>query len=495
MFTLSIEQFRPVHSDSKYNVCCAVPGSGKTTVLVARAERLAKAGAKVLVVTFSNKAANDVEHRIVPEARKNITVKTIHAYCYDIIRSNWPLVGEYFGYDDWPKEASLATENGEKLLYQKIFGDSDFKKFYKDLQYLRSLCIDLTMIPGLMNKGVYFGTIKLPHVEKCIRFEHERLSSGMVLFDDMISLVGKLLHLPNISSKAVSAYEHLLVDEAQDTNSAQWDVLRVLLHHCETNLVVGDVNQAIYGFRGAEGSGFKYFINLPCAVLFTLQRTYRSRDKIVRFANFIVPDKISKIITNKEGGDIRFTKYEDLKDEVSTVVSKLKEDTCILARTNDYLIPFEAALIEAGIPYKGDSLYRSGILSKVLATIDVDNPKESVKERLIWNGTTDDELKVLRAINKSLNNGKTLDDLIQMKTAADALVGNAVTLSTGHAAKGLEWNHVFIVGANRGMIPHKLATDLKEEKNLFYVMVTRGRESVEVSYTDYPSDLIKEHLK
>ena len=491
---LSAEQVKPVHSDSKYNVCCAVPGSGKTTVLVARAERLAKSNDKVLIVTFSNKAATEVEHRVPAKYKQNITVKTIHAYCYDIIKNNWGLLGEYFGYDEWPETSTLANELIEKELYVSLYGDNSFKQFYKNLEFVRSLGIDMTLIPNLLTKGVYFGNIRLCDIEKCIKFEHYRFSKGVILFDDMISLVGRILQLPNITSRLIANYDHLLVDEAQDTNQAQWDVLRVMIYHCKTSLIVGDVNQAIYGFRGAEGSGFKYFINLPSAVIFTLKRTYRSKSKIVEFANKIVPNKISQIIANKDGGFVKIVKYDDSAHEIDSVTSNIQGNTCIIARTNDYLIPFELKLIEKGIGYCGDSFYRNPLLGKILEDIDPENALSSVRSRLNEPTTTDDEIKVLRNIKKALKHGKTIQDIYDTKEASQSLIDSYVALSTGHAAKGLEWNHVRIVGANVGMIPHKLATDITEEKNLFYVMATRGKESVEVSYTDIPSEFIKEHI-
>jgi len=243
---LTREQSKPVNSDCRVNVCLACPGSGKTTVLVARAERLWRETREpILIVTFSNDACNNIIKKLAPEAKASIVVKTIHSFCYDIVKTYWKEVHGIMGGDRWPNEPRLITKEQEIGIISNMFEGDNASALYETFAYMRDLGTNPEHILSLFKKRVYFEKIRQIDIEKFIEFERTRKSTGLITFDDMIDIAEVLIPLPYIATELSRKYSHILIDEAQDTSDQQWKILRPMVLNSCTSLVVGDYNQCM----------------------------------------------------------------------------------------------------------------------------------------------------------------------------------------------------------------------------------------------------------
>ncbi len=492
--TLTHEQLKVVLSNCKVNTCLAVPGSGKTTVLTRRVERLwQETKEPILVCTFSNKAVKDITKKIDPEILQYVKIQTIHSLCYNIVKSYWSVVGELIGGDEWPKEPVLVDKIKELELIDDFLKDKDKSKFYDKLEEFRAFNMSPHIILRLFKKGVYFGKFSQQDIEVWAKYEKYRLAKGYINFDDMAELAAMIMPIPEVAIGTSKLYRHILIDEAQDTSEAQWTVLRPLVAHAETVLVVGDVNQSVYGWRCADGSVLSGLGYLQNSVVFKITESFRSGSLVAKFANMIVRDKSSQIRTKNEPSTFTVTRKESREEEVDYVLSKADKDTAIISRTNSYLEAFERECIRRQINYTGSSFYRSLHIRNLWRTIsNFDDDKNMIEfiekgycENITYTNIEREDFKLaVRIIKKEgVSTFKELMDKSNSMNDEEAL-----TLTTGHAAKGLEWPKVFVVGCHNGQIPHRLSTDDDEERNLFYVCVTReAGKGLEITYVKDPS--------
>lgn len=488
---LTKEQSKPVHSDCRINVCLACPGSGKTTVLIARAERIWRESKEAtLIVTFSNDACNNIAKRLAPEAKACITVKTIHSFCYDIVKTYWKELNDVLGGDYWPQEPTLITKEQEIKIIQETFNSDNAVKLYDLFAYMRNLGTNPEHILSLFKKKVYFEKIKQSDIEKYIEFERIRKSKGLITFDDMINLSEVLIPLPFVATELSRKYNHILIDEAQDTSDQQWKILRPMVLNCETSLVVGDYNQSIYGWRNADGSILLNMGQMKHAVTFRLSKSFRSGSLIANLANKICYDKSSQIIPQDHLGKVQVMKFQSADEEVAWALETVDKTTAIVSRTNSYLEKFERQCIEKDICYLGKSFYRADHIDDLYKFIRDFSGAEvnSVIDKAYVNNTSYDRVQiedfklVMNIINK-----EGLSKFTELVEKSRLLEGSGVTLTTGHAAKGLEWEKVIIVGCHTGHIPHRSSIDDREERNLLYVMTSRAREQLIITCVGEPS--------
>lgn len=494
---LTLEQVRPVESDIKLNVCLAVPGSGKTTVVVHRALRLAPQAKRILICTFSRKAAGEIEKRL--GTHSNIDVFTLHAFGYSIIRKHWQLLGELLGADpqSWPPSPLVMTEKTELDLIREVFGKKDAQIRYKEFERLRQFELDPERIVALNKaKGISFGPYGSAYLEDWARYERSRTLHGYIGFGDMITCAVLLLSVPYIGADWFQVYDHVIIDEAQDTCEGQWELLRNFIEFSVTTFAVGDRNQSIYGWRNASGRLLNYLLERHGSVTFSLSQSFRSQSNVVTLANQIVPDGVSYINSMKRGGHLKVRSFNTRHEEVSFVLAHSTPDTAVLARTNSYLEPFERECIEQDIPYRGSGFYSSKHIRRLADALG--NTSGSHTAVLGLFSTSEDfsseqkeDFRTAGTLIQMLGAEKFLDLVERSKFGREG-----VTLSTGHGAKGLEWDRVFVVGAASGLVPHRKAIDVREEQNLFYVMVTRAKSELMISYTGMPSPFIpKEFLE
>lgn len=490
---LSHEQLAPVYSDAQINVTLSVPGSGKTTVLVERAKRLRRQTSEdILALTFSRRAAADIEKRIGSDP--NIKVSTIHGFCFGIIRENWEQLGKLLGVQRWPDTPVVCDERQELKLLSELFPTSDTKRMLDTFRELRKLGTDPQTLAGLVRGGVYLRVSK-ELISQWSEYEQRKLAQGLLTYEDMATLAEILLPLPDVSTSLSNRYPHILIDEAQDTSHIQWRIIRTLVANAKTTLAVGDLNQSIYGWRDADGTILKRLGEQESAAVFHLRRSYRSKGLITKLANLICPDRKSKIEGHTDSGTLDVRRYSSEAEEVQAVVSSLEGNCAILSRTNAYLESFERELIKRGIPYKGAAFYRSPHIRALASFVKrvsgdhVDAASRAFLKNEDYSKVEKEDFKLALRVIKEQGAPFFLD-LVEGATTE----GEGVTLMTGHGAKGLEWDRVWVVGVTEGRIPHSKSTDPQEESRLLYVMITRAREALHLSYVGTPSSLLPKEI-
>lgn len=496
---LTTEQVKPVESNCKINVCLACPGSGKTTVLVARAERLLHDTREpIFICTFSNDAAASIFNKISLEARVGIHVKTIHAFCFDLVKAHWKDLGEIVGSDEWPNEPKLITREQELALIAELFPGKNTKDVQSNFEYMRSLASPPEQLLRLYKKQVYFNKLRQVDFEDFIFFEGQRISKGLITFDDMIGLAEVLIAVPQVAVELSRKYSHILIDEAQDTSDQQWKVLRPLVMASVTSLVVGDYNQSIYGWRNADGSILMNMAQMREAVTFRLTKSFRTGTNISQLANRICYDKSSQIVSEGHYDEADVMKFTTADEEVLWVLKNIDDTTAIISRTNSYLEKFERALIDSGTTYKGKSFYRAAHVKdvyKFLKGFQGTDVLPVIDKAYLNNNSYSkmeiEDFKLIRNIvaKEGLQKFYTL-----VETSRD-LDDTGVTLTTGHESKGLEWKRVVIVGCHTGHIPHRASNDDREERNLLYVMTSRAQEKLMITCINEPSIYLPKEVR
>ncbi|MEE3343593.1 MAG: UvrD-helicase domain-containing protein [Bacilli bacterium] len=372
-------------------------GSGKTKVLTSRVAHLIDNGispANILAITFTNKAAREMKERVVkligPDAYY-IQISTFHSLGLKIIKENY----EFLGYD---KNFTILDSDDTLTVIKKIMKDLNMNPKFYNAKLIRN------KISSAKNE-----LISLDHFQK-IEFDHkivtvykrycEKLKQGnSVDFDDLLVLPIKLFKAsPSILNSYQEKYKYILIDEYQDTNEAQYIFSKILASKYRNIFVVGDNDQAIYAFRGAN---FKNILNFekdyPDCKTILLEENYRSTQNILNAANSIIKHNKQRKdknlwSNNNKGEKIKYIKTDDEKAEGDFVSKEIKklikekkttyDEIAILYRTNAQSRAIEESMLKANIPYKIiGSLYfynRKEIKDLICYLRLINNPKDDV---------------------------------------------------------------------------------------------------------------------
>jgi len=578
----------------------AGPGSGKTRVLTHRIAYLIGAMAvrpyQIVAVTFTNKAAREMEGRVVDllgDKAHGLTLGTFHATCARILR----------------KEASQLPFNSNFVIFDtddqlSVVGRAlddlnlDVKR-YRPSGVLGSISAaknDL-VLPDDYPVQTYRDEV-VARVYR--RYQELLLTSNAVDFDDLLLWTAYLLeNNPVVREKYARRYEHVLVDEFQDTNLAQYTLLKHLVSFHRNFFVVGDVDQSIYGWRGADYRNLQRLEqDFPDTQVVVLEQNYRSTQSILDVAMAVIdrnPHRMRKQLFTDRGEGQKVTLHETYDDReeaafvVDTIASQVGRghfqpgDFAVMYRTNAQSRLLEEAFLQAGLPYKlvgAQRFYGRREVKDVVAYLRlVSNPNDEVSLTRVINtpargignktllalrtqaqaaGRTPGELLLelgsgrkiegvqllpQRAIAALTGFGSLLsrwhdhateltpvtlmdriledidyqtylddgteegrerwDNVMELRRLAaefqeqglDAFLeqvalvsdqdtieagANVPTLLTLHAAKGLEFPVVFIVGLNDGTLPHSRSFEdpdaMQEERRLFYVGITRAED-------------------
>lgn len=581
----------------------AGPGSGKTRVITHRIAYLISQGVparSILALTFTNKAADEMRTRLstlVPGAPS--WAGTFHRFCSRLLRQHASMVGlsENFSiYDtgDSRKMVKHAIENA-KVNSQHYSVDS----LINQISFLKARGMtpaDFEPRPGhpldqIMSR-VY------PEYQTQLKL------ANAVDFDDLLlHAVDLLRHNPELRESLDCMYQHVMVDEYQDTNHAQYQLIRLMNHNSRNLSVTGDPDQSIYGWRGADLNNILEFErDYPDAVIVRLEHNYRSTRSILSVADQLIENNLrrkpKKLLTDNQQGDaVRLVTYtspreesDDIADNISLTVQqggRNHSDFAIFYRANWLSRSLEHALRKLAIPYQivnGHEFYQRREIKDVLAYLHlINNPRDNIAFERIVNipsrkigkvtlgrirgyarteniclldaarqcGLIEtiskgaatkvakfvalfDELSVLETevvesiirqvvtktgyrewlIQDDSEEGHervgNVDELIVAAQEFDlehpedggleayleqsALVSdtdvweadaNFVTLMTIHAAKGLEFPSVFIVGCEDGILPHERSQEnddeIEEERRLLFVGITRAQENLQLS--------------
>jgi len=547
---LNKEQKRAVTYGDGPLLILAGAGSGKTRALTCRAAYLIKEKGldptRILLVTFTNKAAKEMKERVKKLIGKEITrlpwMGTFHAFCARILRIDGQAIGINRQFVIYDEDDSLAT------IKQAMKNLDIDNQIYKPRVIKAAISAAKN---DLIDQREYGQLIKgnLAEVVGQVYREYQRLlkTYEALDFDDLLMLGVKLLQNSEIVAKKYQEkYLQVLIDEYQDTNKAQYQLTKFLTKKWRNFTAVGDFSQSIYSWRGADFRNLNNLKNdFPDIEVVSMEQNYRSTKNILAAANQVIAKNSSHPILklwaeSQDGPKIKTFEGADDKEEVQFIVNSLAaldyQDTAILYRTNAQSRIIEEALIKAGIPYilvGGVKFYSRMEIKDCLAYLRfLINPKDKVSYKRLekigkrqlekfvnWrpSGKTtreilegalketkyldrfdpkdEEDIARLENIKELMSVAEEYPDLEEfLENAALAeerdLVkekGKCVTLMTLHASKGLEFKNVFMVGMEEGLFPHSRSLmdreELEEERRLCYVGMTRAKENLCLSYS------------
>ena len=607
LFDLNPEQYRAATHGDGPMLILAGAGTGKTRVLTARIAWLVAQGvdpASILAVTFTNKAAKEMRERVAgsvnSEQAKLITLSTFHALCVRMLRKHAHLLG-------YKENFSIFDESDQMGLMKKLAARIHDKENPLDPNLARNV----------ISKAKNFGIGEPDETGTALgslfsKYQNELRSLNAMDFDDLLLKARELQRdHPEARADLRSRYRHILVDEFQDTNKLQLELVSLLAADERPNIcVVGDDDQSIYGWRGAEAANLLEFErHFPGPEVIKLEQNYRSTDVILSVANRLIKNNSRRRGKNlwsdsKEGEPVRILSAADDKTEAEFIADEIQAsgplsskarpwtDFAILYRMNAQSRQFEEVLRERRIPYRvvgGKSFFDRREVKDVVAYLrallnpDDDNAllrvlanpprgigaatlqlateagakngkgllailndpehldvSSSRTRGAIQRFTEDwgayriqlqtpgaDAAAILRSIleecgyfedlkkscktdEESDNRQENVRELLnalagycqrhpkegprgfldglmleQEKEEEKAEERDGVTLITLHAAKGLEFSQVWLVGAEDGLLPHERSKSegtVEEERRLLYVGITRARHRLTITH-------------
>ena len=511
-------------------------GSGKTRVLTRRiGHRVVAEGIEpghVLAVTFTRKAANELRHRLSAAGlRSPVTTGTFHAIAAAQLRQRW-------------EERRIEPP---QLLDRKV-------GFVARLMSSRSSTAPLDVVgeiewakARLVSAADYAVAAEAANRRPSVdaqtvadtyaRYEQEKLARRLVDFDDLLRLATRDLRAdPDFAAARRWRFRHLFVDEFQDVNPLQFGLLKEWLGDRLDLCVVGDPNQAIYAWNGADAQYLLEFDrHFPSAETVLLDENYRSTPQILGVANAILSTGTSHHFelrpTQPDGPPPSVRRVADETSEANLIARRLRDahgpghtwaEQAVLTRTNAQLPAIEEALTRAGIPYRSrsgtrlldqpevrDALKqlrsaRNPLLSVALDDLELslNIPDDAVDPAAPGSSTVEPGLGDERTANiaelvrlgreyLALDPGGSYPGFSTWLSTTlrtdDGIGRDAVELTTFHAAKGLEFDVVHLAGLEEGFVPisHARTNEaLDEERRLLYVALTRARKAVHLTYVE-----------
>lgn len=600
-----------LHTDGPL-LLMAGAGSGKTRVLTHRIAYLIEEKEvnpwNILAITFTNKAAKEMKERvnaILASGGEDVWVSTFHSMCVRILRRDVDFIG-------YNRNFTIIDSSEQLTLMKRILKELNIDpKKYDPRSILGTISQAKNSLQTPQDFAKMQGSYYEEIVAKCYAAYQKELQYNQCMdFDDLIMNTIRLFEEhPDSLTYYQNKFHYIHVDEYQDTNHAQYTLVNLLAGRFRNLCVVGDADQSIYGWRGADMQNILDFEkDYPDAAVILLEQNYRSTKNILSAANQVIENNSNRKpknlwTENKEGNKITYYRADNERDETRFIVDRMQEeirsnhrnygDFAILYRTNAQSRAMEETLLKANIPYKmvgGHKFYDRKEIKDILAYLNVlANPQDSISFERIVNspkrGIGPGSIEKLRSFaslhewplleaaqNVELANigGKAgqqlgsfgemiqevtqmipyltvteltkevldrsgyLEDLkIQNTLEAQARIENLeefltvtqefdkqfeqqneedadapeekltvflndlalvsdidnleedasqVTLMTLHAAKGLEFPVVFLIGLEEGVFPLSRAlmeeSELEEERRLAYVGITRAEEAL-----------------
>ncbi len=595
---LNENQKQAVLAPDQYLRIIAGAGSGKTRVLTTRIARLIDEGmpaARILAITFTNKAANEMKDRIsrmVPEESGRPWISTIHSLCVRILREDINTM-------DWPRNFTVLDAEDQKSIlkeaYKQFRLDASSHPYAMMLDYIASCkSAEISVARACELAGSYSGEKAKAQVYE---FYLKRQQDLYALdFDDLILWTVRMFRTyPEVLAKWQRRYQAIHVDEFQDIDKVQYQLIRQLTGTKNTLCVVGDPDQTIYTWRGADVNIILNFNkDFPGARTITLNENYRSTSAILNGANSVIRNnrhRLEKDLFTRRQSEEKITHYAAVSDtyEAAWVAARIKDlhrqgkpykDMAVLYRSNYLSRSLEKGLLDERIPYiiyGGVRFYERAEVKDALCYLRmvttgddlalnriINRPKRGVGQKTMdklaaaaaaahasmydtlkaspslfsgrmqktmadfvnmierWRKLAEaQELEVFKLFEliiqesglkamledaheeERVENLKeliddvkeffenfpdaTLEEYLQQVSLygdrEETLGGDFVQLMTVHAAKGLEFDTVFVTDLNEGIFPNERAMNdgsrgVEEERRLAYVAFTRARNKL-----------------
>lgn len=505
-------------------------GTGKTRVITHRIAHGVDTGAfspgRVMAVTFTAKAAGEMRGRLRSLGVEGVSARTFHAAALAQLNYFWPtLAGD---------SAPAIVDNKVRLLAHAADGiglDPDvatLRDVASEIEWRKVSMLSVDAYAAARPKGI--GRLTVERVVDLQRaYEKLKDERRQLDFEDvLLACAGMLEAEPHVSRAVREQYRHFTVDEFQDVSPLQNRLLELWLGDRRDLCVVGDASQTIYSFAGADA---RYLLDFEArhegARVVRLETNYRSDAAILAVANELMRDRPGALhlvaATHRAAEDETpsVTAYEDDQDEARGVASRIAAQIASGTDPRRIAVLYRAHAQSAEI---GRALADAGIASTVLGGrrfFDLPEVRQGImalrgasvapiEGRLV--DTVRDVLRSLGLTDEPPEAGGALRDAWELRAAllrlaeeapagttlrefADELTARAkthdepalrtVTLATIHAAKGLEWDHVHLVGLAEGLLPISYATTFEqvdEERRLAYVGITRAARTLSVSW-------------
>ncbi|MFI8926104.1 ATP-dependent DNA helicase UvrD2 [Streptomyces sp. NPDC053474] len=519
-------------------------GTGKTRAITHRIAYGVRAGilqpASVLAVTFTNRAAGEMRGRLRQLGAHGVQARTFHSAALRQLQYFWPkAVG-----GSLPRlvERKIQLVADAAAACRIRLDRNELRDATGEIEWSKvtqTVPADYAAAAARAGRETPRDPAEISQLYAA--YEDLKRDRSVIDFEDVLLLaVGILQDRHDIAEQVRSQYQHFVVDEYQDVSPLQQRLLELWLGERDSLCVVGDASQTIYSFTGATPDHLLDFrTRHPGATVVKLVRDYRSTPQVVRLANGLLAqargraaDHRLELVSQREpAADPVYTEYPDEPAEAEGAARRIRalmtdgvpaSEIAILFRTNSQSEIYEQALADAGIPYQlrgaerffertevreaGAALRGAARFGGNDALLDdvVDLPSQvrAVLSTKGWtteppagSGAVRDRWESLAALVRlaedfaRANPAATLADLVaeldERAAAQHAPTVEGVTLASLHAAKGLEWDAVFLVGLAEGMMPITYAkTDeqVEEERRLLYVGVTRARAHLHLSW-------------
>jgi DNA helicase-2/ATP-dependent DNA helicase PcrA len=503
-------------------------GTGKTRTITHRAAYAVQTGAvapgALLAVTFTARAAGEMRTRLRQLGAEGVQARTFHAAAMRQLGYFWPKVVGGAPPTLLTNKFQMVANAAARARLRP--GTSEIRDLLSEIEWAScTLTSPESYVARSAGRTPPFAAADVAAVYASYR--DLKTAQGVADFDDMLMYTAGILEEhADVAAEFRDRYRSFVVDEYQDVTPLQQRLLDAWLGGRDDLCVVGDAQQTIYSFTGATPAfltGFRQ--RYPKAVEVRLVRDYRSTPQVVELANGVlssVRDKLELVAQRPEGPAPTFDEHPDEAAEAGAVARRCAalirtgtpaSEIAILYRINAQSAAYEAALSDLGVPYVlrgGERFFErpevreallllrgqaravddlpSGLPDAVASVLAV---RGWTAEAPVSGGAVRDRWESLAALHRlavdhaSMSLGEFVTELEERASAQHAPSVDGVTLASLHAAKGLEWDAVFLVGLVDGTLPLVHAdtpAQVEEERRLLYVGITRAREHLALSW-------------
>ena len=516
-------------------------GTGKTRTITYRIAHMVDQGfvnpQRVLAVTFTTRAASEMRERLHQMGVGGVQAQTFHAAARRQLKFFWPQVAGDLPWQLIDNKFSLVGRAVRSLGLDNT--KDTIRDFLGEIEWAKSSLIGPEGYPGVIESTDREAPGDPQAVAEVFRRYEDMKSTPDLMyldFDDLLMhIAGAIENVPSVAEVFREQYRTFVVDEYQDVTPLQQRVLEAWLGDRDDLTVVGDANQTIYSFNGASPEYLLDFSRTyPQATMIKLQRDYRSTPQVTQLANEVIAKATGRAAGTRlelqgmrePGPEPTFKAYEseevEAKEVAGQVLTLLNQgvkasEIAILYRINAQSEQFEQALADAGLVYQvrgGEGFFRRPeILEAIRVLIAAsrrddlpDDPVAVARAAFVELGLTATEPQGAQARERWQSLSALVDLIAQIVEDHEGIDLNGVlgelhrrsenkhnptmegvTLATIHAAKGLEWDAVFLVGLTEKLLPinHAIKAgdeQVEEERRLFYVGITRAREHLALSW-------------